>query len=50
MSKAKKTAISGKQRAAATAAENRQMTPLAENSPMPKTTHAIKGRKQSRGK
>jgi hypothetical protein len=50
MSKAKKTAILGKQKAAAAAVTNRQMTPIGESAPMPKTAHAAKGKKQSRGK
>ena len=50
MSKVKKAAILGKQKAAAAAVANRQMTPIGESAPMPKTPHAAKGKKQSRGK
>jgi hypothetical protein len=50
MSKAKKSAIIEKQKAEAAAAIGRKLQPLGENTPMPKTAHAPKSKKQSRGK
>jgi len=50
MSKAKKAAYAAKQKAAAEAASARQLTPLGESAPMPKTPKKVSTRKQSRGK
>ena len=50
MSKAKKAAYAEKQKAATTAAGARELKPLTDNAPMPKTAKKSTTRKQSRGK
>lgn len=50
MSKEKKAAFAAKQKAASTATSNSALTPLGQDTQMPKTAKKAATRKQSRGK